>query len=240
VRLSKQVLYEALEQYERGAEWCWSITTTTKLWHLPLRLHVSFERANKVMIWVEDLMTFGTLPHALMREINVHEAVLIKYHRSGLPLTRLCISGYTDVLQWSHTEFGDMTYIGDATAIAHKVFAIFGRDAVPQLELEIFDERENWRRRVLYEVRKEGAEVYLYTLDFERRGMKVIRGREGWSWTSEDGVQIQSEDDHNAPLLEHTTRFDWDKVSYSAWQWHMIKIRDGRGSVARDEFLVNR
>jgi hypothetical protein len=132
-----------------------------------------------VKIWVDDLMTIRTSPHDLVRGINVYEAVFTKYLLSGLPLTRLRISGYTDTLQWLYTDFGDMTYFGDATAIAHEVFAIFGRDTVPRLELEIFDARENWRRRVLYEVRKEGSEVYLHTLDSERRGLRVVQGREG-------------------------------------------------------------
>jgi hypothetical protein len=178
------------------------------------------------------------LPHDLVRDINVYEAVFTIYLLSGLPLTRLRISGHTDTLQWSHKDFGDMTYFGDATAIAHEVFAIFGRNAVPQLDLEIFDARENWRRWVLYEVRKEGSEVYLHTLDSERRGLRVVQGREGWSWTSEDGIQIQNEDDHNAPLPEHPTKLDWSTVDYSAWLRYRNRIEDVRGCVARDEFLV--
>jgi hypothetical protein len=94
--------------------------------------------------------------------------------------------------------------VGKATAIANKVLAVFGRAVVPrlELELEIFNTEKHWKRRILYEVRREDFNVYLHTLDFERRGMRVLRGREGWSWTSEE-VKVISDCEENSSFSEH-------------------------------------
>jgi hypothetical protein len=237
---SKQILYEALEQYERRAEWYWSATITSKPWHLPLGLQVNSGRVGKVTIWVDDLLTSDYVHHTSLRDNIVCEIVLRKYLYSGLPLQRLRIAGCLDTSQWSHTEFGEHSYVGGAAAIAHNVLTVFGRAVLPRLELEIFNAEKHWRRRIFYEVRREGSDVYLHTLDFERRGMRVIRGREGWSWTSEEGVRVESDYGENPALSEHPQKVDWDEAPYAVWlRWkRRTEAVGGRCRVARDELLV--
>jgi hypothetical protein len=177
--VSKQVIHEALEQYVRRAEWYWSPTMRPGVWGLPLGLQLDMAKVCKETIWTGDFQTCESL-------------LLI---RSGCPLKRLRISGYAGPVQWSHTDFGDVTYFGDATFIAEKFLSGYGRESESTLELEIFDTEKNWRRRVVYEVRREGSDVYLTTLNVEKRGIRVAQGREGWTWMSEEGVRIESEHD---------------------------------------------